>query len=945
MPEVIIGTIKRPRGRPRKNLTHSQIHVIPGISKEDVQKALEKSKLKVHIYPSFGDADFGDGGIRRVVEGQLKHLPKFGIEIVKEASEADVIAYHAAVPPPYVNLYPKKPFVSLIHGMYWSEYEWENWAIKVNADVMSGIRVSDAVVACSEWVANSVRRNTSRPTYVINHGIDMDDWQEVESPRDYVLWNKTRPDPVCDPRPMNQVAELLPAVKFISTFGNTAPNVALTGRLEFSQAKELVRNAGVYLCTTRETFGVGTLEALACGVPVVGFNFGGQREFIEHEVDGWLVTPGDINGLARGINWALQNREKIAPKCKQKAAQFTWEKAAEQYANVFREVYERKNRLGPRTSIIVTNYNLEKYLDDCLSSVIAQTDQDWECIIVDDASTNPAGRSIASQFQERDSRFRLVENPKNVYLAEARNIGIREAQGRYILPLDADDMLDPGAVATLADALDLDRSTHIAYGNVLFKEEDGRTSTDYNSGKLGYSGWPMPFIYEQQIIQRNLLPYCSMYRREVWEYTGGYRRRCHTAEDADFWTRLSTYGFRPKMVSNADTLIYRNREGSMSRTNSSDWATWFTWSRKPEITPAGAVTKTQLPIPSLDPIIISVVIPVGPGHEKIVTDAIDSVDAQTFRNWECIVVNDTGAPLATELPAWVKVIETEGRTGTAHARNVGIAASKGWLFLPLDADDYLEPEALQIMHEVYKGSHDIIYTDFWQTSMNGKEMSVHRCDDYDPRLLIGRRRMFEGQERSGMIHSVTALTPKSVWEEVGGYDESLVAWEDWDFQLAIADKGYCSRRVAAPLFVYRKHTGYRREENYEFFERSKEAITRKWGKLWEGGQELMACGTCGSKKTFVPSNAWSQNAPKKLAASSNDEAVLVRYNGNRMGAIAYRGVSKTMYSFASGDTKYVLRKDLEVFTRMADFEIVKETPKSDIEYPESSPLLVAPGQA
>jgi glycosyltransferase involved in cell wall biosynthesis len=945
---------KRPRGRPRKNpIVHGQSGDIVGKRESHPSSALSEnqlsplpSNLKVHIYPSFGDADQGDGGIRRVVEGQLKHLPKFGIEIVNTAEEADVIACHAMVPPAYVKLYPRKTFVALIHGMYWSEYKWENWAIKANADVMENIRVSDAIVACSEWVANSVRRHTSRPTYVINHGIDIDEWNMSDSPKDYVLWNKTRPDPVCDPEPMNLVAELLPDVKFISTFGKEAPNVVLTGRLEFSQAKKLIEQAGVYLCTTRETFGVGTLEALACGVPVVGFNFGGQKEFIEHEVDGWLSTPGNIEEVARGIKWALQNREHISLACRKKAAQFTWEKAAQEYATVFYKAYADKNQAGPRTSIIVTNYNLHNYLANCLDSVLKQTDQDWECIVVDDASPDPSGIEIVESYVAKDSRFKVIANKKNVYLAEARNIGIREAHGRYILPLDADDMLDSEAVQILAEALDTDRTIHVAYGNVKFTEEDGVTLSDYTNygGKEpGHSGWPFPFIYEQQMMQRNFLPYCSMYRKEVWEQTGGYRRRCRTAEDADFWSRVSSYGFRPKMISNADTLIYRNREGSMSRTNSTDWIKWFPWSTDPEITPAGAVSKTQLPIASLDPIIISVIIPVGPGHEKIVTDAIDSVDAQTFRNWECVVVNDTGEPLLTELPAWVKLIETEGREGVAKARNVGIAASKGWLFIPLDADDYLEPKALQVMFDAYKIERDIIYSDFWQTSMDGQEMSIHHCDDYNPRLLTGRKRTFEGSSREGMIHSATILAQKSIWEKVGGYDERLPAWEDWDFQLAAGDLGFCSRRVAMPLFVYRKHTGFRREGNYEFFERSKEAIARKWRKLWEGGEELMACRSCGSKPTVMPSNGWAnQNAPQ--SASLNQEASLIQYSGNKLGAVAYRGPSGTTYWFAAGDTKWVLAQDVPFFLSMSDFHIVEQMPALE-EISEDEPMLMAPGQA
>lgn len=941
------------RGHHLKNRANNrEAAAVPVVRQADAEiaqsSAIDRAaKLRIHIYPSFGDLDKGDGGIRRVVEGQIKHLPKFGIEIVETATEADVIACHAITPTSYVNLYPQKTFVSMCHGLYWSEYaDWQNWALKANAEVIEAIRISDAITAPSEWVANAIRRHASRPVTVIPHGIDTEDWQGEES-LGYVLWNKTRPDPVCDPEPVNQVAARMPNTQFVSTFVATdAPNIRVTGKLTFEESKKLIQRAGVYLCTTRETFGIGTLEALSCGVPVVGFAYGGQKDIIEHGVDGWLAKPGDFEGLVEGIDWALSHREELEPRCRAKAAIFNWESAAAQYAALFTKTYENKNKPQPRTSIIVTAYNLDKYLPDTLHSIQAQTDQNWECIIVDDASPDTCGE-IADSWVAQDSRFKVIHNEKNVYLAEARNVGIRASVGRYVLPIDADDMLVPHTVQILADALDKDKKIHIAYGNVYFTEEDGRTPVVYRHNfPPGHSAWPFQFNHEQQLMQRNLLPYSSMYRREAWEYTGGYRRRCKTAEDADFWSRLSSYGFRPQMVTTEDTLIYRNREGSMSRIQEAvEWASWFPWSKISALTPAAAFTKDQLPIPSLDPVIISVVIPVGPGHEKIFTDAVDSVDAQTFRQWECIVVNDTGKPLPTELPVWVRVIETTGQTGAAHARNTGITASRGKLYLPLDADDYLEPEALEIMFAAHQESHDVIYSDFWQSDMEGKEISIHQCDDYNPYLLTGDKRVVNGQMREGMIHTVTALTPKEHWEKVGGYDESLPAWEDWDFQLSLANIGVCSRRVAAPLFFYRKHTGFRREENYEFFNRSKEAILKKWGMLWEGGVELMACGSCGSRKTFSPSgSSWVATSAARSVASNGQgkNAVLVEYIGERQGNMPYRGPSKTTYWFSRDDNiRYVLEEDVATFAKYPGDFVINRSPAMA----PDSPLLTATGQS
>ena len=930
----------------------------------------------VHIYPRFGGEDKGDGGVRRVVEAQLRHLPASGFQPVESPEGADVIACHITVPSTYLRLYPEKPFVAHCHGLYWAEYEWANWALKANADVMELLRVADAVTAPSEWVARALRRHTSRPVHVVPHGVELEEWSGG-TPRGYVLWNKTRPDPVCDPKPVTALAKAMPDVLFVATFAEESQNLCecpdpdndheagchlqdsrifdriarladvvregetemgnlwRTYRLPYAQGREFVRNASVYLATARETFGIGTLEALAAAVPVVGYRWGGQEEIIEHGVDGWLAEPGDLEGLAEGIRWALANGQDLAPACRAKAALFPWEGAARKYAELYEAVVSKaeSKRVAPAVSVIVTAYNLDRYLGDCLVSVLRQSSGDWECIVVDDASPDQCG-VIADEFARQDPRFRVIHNATNEYLAGARNTGIAQARGRYILPLDADDLLAPEALRLLVAALDSDRSIHIAYGNVLFVDEDGKTPTDYHlrDQKPGHSGWPLPFDFEQQLRGRNFLPYASMYRREVWQWTGGYRRRCRTAEDADFWGRVTSYGFRPRKVTDADTLIYRNREGSMSRAEGARlWNRWYPWGANGRLAPAGAVSKDQLPVPSYDPPAVSIVIPVGLGHELLLLDALDSVDAQSYRGWEAIVVNDTGGPLPN-LPSWARVVETSGRRGVAAARNAGVAQARAPLFLPLDADDLLEPDALQWLLVAYEeaGGGVIIYPDFWEDPEEAGRFRPYACPDFDPFLLV----------QKGALHPVTALTPVDFWREVGGYNEELPCWEDWAFALACVERGLCSQRIAAPLFTYRKHTGMRREENQAAFDRCREAMKARFGYFWDGGKDIMGCGCRKSGPVQPPA------APRygRAAASPASDAVQVRYVGNKAGAILFKGPSGTVYSFAAGDPpRWALAADVDYFRGRPDFELFAVGGVAATTDPNAKPFLVAEG--
>ncbi len=937
--------------------------------------------MKVFIAPQFRGEDKGDGGIRRIVEAQRLWLPKLGVEVVDDIGQADLIATHAGSAP---SLAPSAPWVSHCHGLYWSEYEWDQWHHKLNRGVIDAMRLADRVTAPSEWVAQALRRGMWLDPTMLHHGINFDEWEPSQNPEGYILWNKSRPDPVCDPASMIDLAARTPDLAYVTTFGGATPNIRVTGRMPFDRMRELVKEAGVYLCTTRETFGIGTIEAMACGVPVVGWAWGGQREIIEHGVTGWLATPGDYESLEEGVRWALANRLKVGTAARDAVkAHWTWDTIMPLYVDLYQRVYDDKQRRNatPAVSVIVPTYNLSQYLPDTIASLQAQTFQDWEAIIVDDSSPDTS-YEVALQLAAEDNRIRVIRNPENLYLAGTLNAGIKEARGRYILPLDADNMIEPGTLAILSGALDSNRGIDIAYGACRFVLEDG-WSPDTEVSPNGASGWPQLFSFAQQMQHRNQIPSTCMYRREVWERSGGYRRRHRTAEDAEFWTRVTSLGFVPDKVTSQITLIYRNREDSMSRVEAEpDWTAWFPWSRRMALVPFGVHEKPRTTlnygqswhVPSAEPAKIAVVIPVGPGHEELVIDALDSVEAQNFRQWECIVVNDTGEPL--DIPhTWAKVIEPDDdpasdnmyhifqldlqesglchqcgedstfhvSLGPARARNLGIAASTARLFVPLDADDYLQADALDEMFATWEQFGGVVYAQ-WHDDL-GDRTQVYDPPDYDASLLVSK----------GVIHGVTALYPKAAWEKVGGFDEELSHWEDWDFQIKLADIGVCGTKVPLPLWTYRKTTGARREDNMAAFNQGRDTMMKKWPTLWGDGPErkqLMACQGCpggGGARYARPPAVQQQSgmsgggvvapgAPRPRAGYA-----FMKFLGESPGTVGYNGkVTGTKYKFGNTPShrfKYVHEQDAPgLLAIVGKFEIVA-TPEV-----QADPREVAMGQ-
>ncbi len=128
-------------------------------------------------------------------------------------------------------------------------------------------------------------------------------------------------------------------------------------------------------------------------------------------------------------------------------------------------------------SLIIPAYNLEGYIVDCLSSIHAQSCQDFECIVVDDGSTDGTAAVIEGYIVDKP-RFRLIRK-QNGGVSSARNLGLEHAQGEYIWFIDGDDYIHPGSLVALhgwlanaqLDVLVFDYDlTRQRYNEVVFDE-------------------------------------------------------------------------------------------------------------------------------------------------------------------------------------------------------------------------------------------------------------------------------------------------------------------------------------------------------------------------------------------------------------------------------------------------------------------------------------------
>ena len=173
-----------------------------------------------------------------------------------------------------------------------------------------------------------------------------------------------------------------------------------------------------------------------------------------------------------------------------------------------------------RFSIIIPVYNVESYLRECLDSVLHQTFKEWEAICVNDGSTDGSLR-ILEEYAAKDSRFKVVSQA-NGGLSAARNTGMDNATGEYILFLDSDDWLEHSALETI-DAAIAGEDMICFSGRRYFEESKTFNQPDILTDKTYTNG--MDYYNENALLPRDFAFVCVVLRAYRRTFLKGKRLR------------------------------------------------------------------------------------------------------------------------------------------------------------------------------------------------------------------------------------------------------------------------------------------------------------------------------------------------------------------------------------------------------------------------------------
>lgn len=207
---------------------------------------------------------------------------------------------------------------------------------------------------------------------------------------------------------------------------------------------------------------------------------------------------------------------------------------------------------GPAVSVVMPAHNARRFIGAAIESVVAQTIDDWELIVVDDASTDGTA-DIVQAFAWGDSRIRYIRNQCNVGVASTRNRALEMARGRYVAFLDSDDLWMPGKLQAQVTFLDTTEGT-VSYGSYRRIDEDGRF--------LRYVQPPPTLDYRTMLRSNFIGNLTGIYRRAALADLR-FERVGH--EDYLFWLRaIRRAGTADATPSDEPLAAYRVARGSRS---------------------------------------------------------------------------------------------------------------------------------------------------------------------------------------------------------------------------------------------------------------------------------------------------------------------------------------------------------------------------------------------
>jgi glycogen synthase len=356
---------------------------------------------------------------------------------------------------------------------------------------------------------------------------------------------------------MRKQLELMAAADHRIYFGGTVPRSEVGAHILDSHV--------VVIPSLWECWPNTAREALMHNRPVLATPVGGLCEMVEPGWSGWLARDRSAEAIGAAIAELAAQPGEVRRVIESGGPREVFEKLTDSSALVegYRALASPPQRGAapagdaPLVSIVIPYFRLDRYVRETLASAAAQSHPATEIVIVNDGSLRTEDGIVYELGEEFGAR---VVTQVNAGLGAARNFGISQSRGRYVVPLDADDVIAPEFVARCVHALEANEALAYVTSWVEYMDASGRPASDENGGYYPFGNW-------SDLIERNNVggTCVALIRRSLFEQGFAYSTDLTSYEDWLLYLELHHAGHHGGVI--PERLIrYRVRDESMMRT-------------------------------------------------------------------------------------------------------------------------------------------------------------------------------------------------------------------------------------------------------------------------------------------------------------------------------------------------------------------------------------------
>ncbi|MCO6412060.1 MAG: sulfotransferase [Thiogranum sp.] len=395
---------------------------------------------------------------------------------------------------------------------------------------------------------------------------------------------------------------------------------------------------------------------------------------------------------------------------------------------------------GMRVTAIVSTYNSEAFIADCLSDLVGQTIANEMEIIVIDAASPQNERAVVERFQRQHANIRYHRTPHRIGIYAAWNLAARMARGDYLITCSTNDRLRNDACEILARTLDERPDVALAYGNSFLTTQPHESFERHTI--CGLYVWP-DYSYEL-LTDRCMVGPHPMWRRSVHEAVGYFNENIVALGDQEFWLRLGQ-DFQLLNLPDFTGLYYVSEtsitgDTDLTRIETDQIHSEYRWRYRYKQWLSRRSTRNSDAQQHRNGPLTQIVVIGRHSDGQQLANTLDSVAGQLFNNWHMTVVSNDVCPDALfefepQLD-WVQCSDSEA-LGQILDRVTGQCQPE-WVSV-VDAGEVLDPAFLSDCHRYLRKNPEwkFVYCDDDRMDGNGDRLDPRFKPDWNLELLRG----------------------------------------------------------------------------------------------------------------------------------------------------------------------------------------------------------------